>query len=156
MTPQWPESNMSKRIKTTKRPTKAELPEKWLLVDAADQILGRLCSKIAKILIGKDVATYDPSVMNFTKIVVINAAKIKLTGNKISQKKYYRHSGYMGGLKTETLDRLMENKPSEVIQRAVSRMLPKNGLRKLRLMNLKIYTDENHPHFPQSPTKVEL
>ncbi|MFH1088242.1 MAG: 50S ribosomal protein L13 [Patescibacteria group bacterium] len=147
---------MSKRIKTTKRPLKAELPEKWLLVDAADQILGRLGSKIAKILIGKDAATYDPSVMNATKIVVVNAAKIKLTGNKLEQKKYYRHSGYMGGLKTETLDQLMVNKPSEVLQKAVSRMLPKNSLRKLRLNNLKIYADENHPHFPQSPTKVEL
>lgn len=154
--PPWLGSNMSKRIKTTKRPTKAELPEKWLLIDAADKILGRLSSKIAKILIGKDAATYDPSVMNSTKIVVINAAKIKLTGNKLTQKKYYRHSGYMGGLKTETLDRLMTDKPSEVLQKAVSRMLPKNGLRKLRLMNLKIYADEHHPHFPQSPTKVEL
>ena len=154
--PQWPESNMSKRIKTTKRPTKAELPEKWLLVDATDQVLGRLASKIAKILVGKASATYDPSVVNPTKVVVINMAKIKLTGNKLSQKTYYRHSGYMGGLKTETLERIMADKPEEALTRAVSRMLPKNSLRKIRLDNLKVYADENHRHIPQNPTKIEL
>ncbi|KKT52953.1 MAG: 50S ribosomal protein L13 [candidate division Kazan bacterium GW2011_GWA1_44_22] len=152
----WPESNMSKRINTTKRPTKIELPEKWLLVDAAGQALGRLASKVAKVLVGKNAATYDPAVVSATKVVVINAAKIKLTGKKLAQKVYYRHSTHMGGLKTTPLAKLMVNQSDEVIRRAVSRMLPKNSLRKIRLDNLKVYADEQHRHIAQQPTKIEL
>jgi len=147
---------MYKKIKTTKRPTKAELPEKWYLVNAEGKVLGRLASQIAKILTGKTEATYDPSVTNRIKIIVINAKSIKITGKKLDQKKYYRHSGYMGGLKTSLLVDVMKKNPIKVLQAAVSGMLPKNSLRKLRLDNLKIYPGADYPHSAQKPINLEL
>lgn len=143
-------------IKTTKRPKPQEFKEIWYLVDAQDQILGRLASRIAKILIGKNMPTFDPALVNRTKIVVINAANVKLTGNKLQQKKYYRHSGYMGGLKTTKISDLLAKKPTEVLKKAVSGMLPKNKLRRLRLNNLKIYKDDQHLHQAQNPIKLKI
>lgn len=147
---------MYKKILTTKRPKRAELPEKWYLVDANGKTLGRLASAIAKILIGKDAVTYDPAVMTATKIVVVNTATMKITGKKLTQKKYYRHSGYMGGLKTTAMGDMMQKNPALVLRKAVSGMLPKNRLRKNRLDNLKAFADDNHPHMAQKPVKLEL
>ena len=147
---------MSKKITITKRPTKAELPEKWYLADAAGQTLGRLASKIARVLIGKTAATFDPAVLSPIKIVVINAEQIKITGKKLAQKVYYRHSGYMGGLKTTPLGKVMAKNPAKVLEVAVSGMLPKNRLRRLRLANLKIYAGAEHPHIAQKPVKLEI
>lgn len=147
---------MYKKIKATKRPTKTELPEKWFLVDAEGKVLGRLASKIAKILIGKSEATYDPSITNSIKIVVINAKEIKLTGTKLAQKQYYRHSGYMGGLKTTALSDVMVKNPTKALESAISGMLPKNGLRKIRLANVKIYPGPDYPHSAQKPVNLEL
>lgn len=143
-------------MKTTKRPQLNELNETWYLVDAKDKILGRLASKIAIILTGKDQPDYDPSVPNKTKVIVINAALIKFSGNKIEQKEYYRHTGYMGGLKTTKLSTLMEKDPSEVIRKAVSGMLPKNKLRRPKMDDLKIYADDKHLHIAQKPVKIDL
>ncbi len=147
---------MYKKILTTKRPKKEELPEKWYLVDASGRTLGRLASAIAKVLIGKDAATYDPAVMAANKIVVINTATMKITGKKLVQKKYYRHSGYMGGLKTTALGDTMQKNPALVLRKAVSGMLPKNRLRFDRLDNLKAFADDKHPHMAQKPVKLEL
>ncbi len=141
---------------TTKRPTKKELVEKWYFVDAAGQTLGRLSSKLAKVLVGKTAATFDPAVLSPLKIVVINAEQIKITGKKLAQKVYYRHSGYMGGLKTTPVGRVMAKNPAKVLEAAVSGMLPKNRLRRLRLANLKIYVGAEHPHIAQKPVKLEI
>ena len=147
---------MYKKPTTTKRPTKKELTEKWYLVDATDKVLGRLASKLAKILIGKAAATYDPAVITPTKIVVINAEKVKLTGKKLEQKIYYHHSTHMGGLKKKLLGDVMATHPEQALEAAVSGMLPKNSLRRLRLANLKVYAGENHQHAAQKPVKLEL
>ena len=147
---------MYKKPTTTKRPTKAELPEKWYLVDAAGKTLGRLASKIAIILMGKNAATFDPAVLSPVKIVVTNVGQIKVTGKKLAQKKYYRHSGYMGGLKTTGLGETLTKRPTKVLEAAVSGMLPKNRLRRLRLANLKIYAGAEHPHMAQKPDILEL
>lgn len=137
--------------KTTRRPQPEEIKETWYLLDAKGQVLGRLASQIAGILMGKNTPSFDPAVANNAKIVVINAAQIKVTGDKLTQKEYHRHSGYPGGLKTITLSRLMASQPAEVIRKAVSGMLPKNKLRSGRLDNLRIYKDEQHPHQAQQP-----
>lgn len=147
---------MFKQTTTTKRPTKAELPETWYLVDATDRPLGRLASNLAKLLIGKGKPTFDPAVLAPIKIVVIQAEKIKLTGNKLAQKNYYRHSTHMGGLKTTPLSAVMQKNPALVLQKAVSGMLPKNKLRKPRLANLKVYPNDTHPHIAQKPVNLEL
>lgn len=143
-------------MKVTKRPKPEELKEKWYLVDANGKTLGRLATRIATVLIGKDMPTFDPAVVSNSKIIVLNAGQIKTTGNKLEQKKYYRHSGYPGGLKTTTLEELLAKKPTEVIRKAVSGMLPKNKLREIRLNNLKAYVGTEHPHQAQKPVKLEL
>ena len=143
-------------MKVTKRPKPEELKEKWYLVDANGKTLGRLATRIATVLIGKDMPTFDPAVVSNSKIIVLNADQIKTTGNKLEQKKYYRHSGYPGGLKTTTLAELLAKKPTEVIRKAVSGMLPKNKLREIRLNNLKAYVGTDHPHQAQKPVKLEL
>lgn len=143
-------------MKVTKRPKPEELKEKWYLVDANGKTLGRLATKLATVLIGKDMPTYDPAVVSNSKIIILNADQIKTTGNKLEQKKYYRHSGYPGGLKTTTLAELLVKKPTEVIRKAVSGMLPKNKLREIRLNNLKVYIGIEHPHQAQKPVKLEV
>ena len=142
--------------KSTQRPKPAELPEIWHIVDAEGKILGRLATAISKVLFGKHKATFDPAVLGREKVVVINADKVKLTGNKLNQKVYRHHSGYPGGLKTTTIERMMVKDPTEIIRHAVSGMIPKNKLRRDRLNNLKIYTGAEHPHTAQRPTKLEI
>lgn len=143
-------------MKTTKRPQLTELNETWYLVDAKDKILGRLASKVAIILTGKNKPDYDPSVPNKVKVIVTNAALIKISGNKLEQKNYYHHTGYLGGLKTTKYSDLIVKDPAEVIRRAVSGMLPKNKLRRLKLDDLKIYADDKHLHIAQKPVKIDL
>lgn len=144
------------KMKSTLRPKPAELIEIWHIIDAEGQILGRLAGKIVRILIGKHHPNFDPAVLNNEKVIVINAAKIKFTGNKLQQKLYRHHSGYPGGLKTTTLEKLIVKDPNQVLEHAVSGMLPKNKLRPLRLKNLRIYQDANHPHQAQNPIKLEM
>eukprot|EP00180_Rhodochaete_pulchella_P000814 Plantae.Rhodophyta-Rhodochaete_pulchella.ctg16439.p1 GENE.Plantae.Rhodophyta-Rhodochaete_pulchella.ctg16439~~Plantae.Rhodophyta-Rhodochaete_pulchella.ctg16439.p1 ORF type:complete len:254 (-),score=22.12 Plantae.Rhodophyta-Rhodochaete_pulchella.ctg16439:780-1496(-) len=126
----------------------------WRLVDAKGQVLGRLASQIAVILMGKHKPLYLPSVLCGDPVVVINARHIAVTGRKLDQKKYHKHSGYPGGLNTMTLRELLDRKPTEPVMLAVKRMLPDNRLRKLMLDNLKIYPDGEHQHHAQQPIPI--
>jgi large subunit ribosomal protein L13 len=145
-------------IFTTQTPwvKKEEIKREWYIVDAKDKILGRLASKLAYILQGKHRPDYTPHVDQADFIVVINAEKVKLTGKKLDQKVYWRHSGYMGGLKLETARKLLERKPEQLIYLAVKRMLPRNRMRKKLLKKLKIYAGESHPHTAQNPKPLEI
>ena len=142
--------------KSTQRPTPAELPEIWHVVDAEDKTLGRLATTVARILVGKHKPTFDPAVLGREKVIVINATKIKLTGNKLKQKVYRHHSGYPGGLKTISIERMMVNDPTQIIRHAVSGMMPKNKLHRTRLNNLKIYAGNEHPHIAQNPIQLKI
>lgn len=133
-----------------------ESPKKWVLVDAESKVLGRLASQIAIRLRGKHKPIFTPHADTGDFVVVINADKVSLTGSKLDQKLYYRHSGYMGGLKKISAKRLLEKKPEEVLRLAVKRMLPKNSLGRRQLKKLKIYAGPDHPHEAQNPEKLEL
>ena len=128
----------------------------WYLVDAEKYPLGRLASRIAVILRGKHKPIYTPHADLGDHVVVVNAAKVQLTGKKLKKKTYFRHTGYMGGGKTQTLEELMTRRPEEVIRRAVKGMLPKNRLGRQMIRKLKIYQGEVHPHEAQAPTPVIL
>ncbi|HFL8819407.1 MAG TPA: 50S ribosomal protein L13 [Candidatus Azoamicus sp. OHIO2] len=121
----------------------------WMLYDAENKILGRLASEIAIKLMGKDKIDYKVYKPNNIRIVVINSKKIKVTGDKLMKKKYYRHTGYPGGLKTDVLNFMIKNKPNYVLRNAVKGMLPKNKLQKIFLKQLKIYENNIHPHTVQ-------
>jgi len=129
---------------------------KWSIVDAKGAVLGRLASKIAYRLRGKHNPFFTPHVDTGDSIVVINADKIVLTGRKMKQKCYYRHSGYIGGLTTITAEKLMEKRPEDLIRFAVKGMLPKNRLGSKLIKKLKVYAGEEHPHAAQSPEALEL
>ncbi len=133
-----------------------EVKRDWVLVDASGQILGRLASKIARILMGKHKPTYTPHIDSGDFVVVLNASKIKVTGKKLRDKIYYHHSGYPGGLKEIRLEELLKNHPERVIYLAVKRMLPKNKLQAKRLRRLKIYSGSEHPHQAQKPIPLAL
>lgn len=128
---------------------KEEAERNWVLVDAADKVLGKVAVEIASILRGKTKAVFTPHVDTGDFVVVINAEKVRLTGNKLEQKAYYRHSGYMGGLKEISAKSLMTNKPEEVLRHAVKGMLPKNSLGKSMFKKLKVYSGADHPHEAQ-------
>ena len=140
----------------TKSYKNTDLEKKWLLLDASDKTLGRLSTKVAFILMGKDKAQYTSNSDLGDYVVIINAEKIKITGNKDTQKNYYRHTGYPGGLKSTTFLDMIEKKPEEIIFKAVQGMLPKNKLSKTMISKLKVYEGENHPHVGQNPIKIEL
>ena len=135
---------------------KEDVRRDWYVVDAAGKTLGRLASEIAKRLMGKHKPIYTPHVDTGDYIIVVNAEKIKLTGKKWDKKLYYRHSGYMGGLKVFTARKLWERKPEALIQLAVKRMLPKNRLGRKMFKKLKVYAGPNHPHQAQQPAKLEI
>ena len=140
----------------TKSYKNTDLDKKWLLLDARDETLGRLSSKIASILMGKNKAQYTPHNDLGDYVVVVNAEKIKVTGNKDIQKKYYKHTGYPGGLKSSTFSEIIEKNPENVILKAVKGMLPKNKLSNSMISKLKVYEGDNHPHVGQNPIKIEL
>lgn len=133
-----------------------ELDKKWFIVDAEGLILGRLASNIAMILMGKNKPQYTPTIDTGDFVVIVNAEKFAVTGNKMLDKSYYRHSGYIGGLKERRLEEMLEKKPEEVIRLAVKRMLPKTKMGAAMLKKLKIYTGNEHPHEAQQPVKLEL
>jgi large subunit ribosomal protein L13 len=143
---------------TTQTPwvKKEEVQRNWYLIDAKGQVLGRLASKLAYLLQGKHRPDFTPHVDQADFFVIINADKIKLTGKKLDQKVYWRHSGYMGGLKLETARKLLEKKPEMLIHLAVKRMLPRNRMRLKLLKKLKIYAGPNHPHTAQNPQPIEI
>ncbi len=133
-----------------------EVDRKWYLVDARDKVLGRLATQIAMRLRGKHKPIFTPHADTGDFIVVINADKVKLTGRKWDQKIYYRHSGYMGGLKQITAKDLRRKKPEDILRFAVKGMLPKNSLGRRQLKKLKIYAGPDHPHQAQQPELLEI
>jgi len=133
-----------------------DIKEKWVIVDANGAILGRLASDVASRLRGKNNPLFTPHVDTGESVIVINADKIILTGNKLEQKRYYRHSGYTGGLKEITAKKLLETKPEDVIRFAVKGMLPKNKLGTKLYKKLKVYAGEKHPHEAQKPEAIKL
>jgi large subunit ribosomal protein L13 len=130
---------------------KEEVARQWVLVDATDMVLGRLAVQIASILRGKTKPEFTPHTDVGDFVVIINADKIKVTGNKLEQKTYYHHSGYMGGIKSATMREILKKKPEDVIKHAVKGMLPKNSLGRAMFRKLKVYTGANHPHEAQMP-----
>ena len=130
-----------------------EVEKKWYLVDAENRILGRLATQIAMRLRGKHKPIFTPHADTGDFIVVVNAEKVAMTGSKWDNKIYYRHTGYMGGLKQITARKLLEKKPEEILRMAVKRMLPKNSLGRRQLKKLKIYAGPEHPHQAQSPER---
>ena len=133
-----------------------EIAREWYLVDADGQTLGRLATRIADMLRGKNKAAYTPHVDTGDFVVVVNAEKIHVTGNKLDQKEYIRHSGYPGGIRRRTLREQLERRPEEVLRRAVKGMLPKNRLARQQLTKLKIYAGPEHPHEAQAPKPLPL
>jgi large subunit ribosomal protein L13 len=134
----------------------AELERSWFVVDATDQPLGRLATRIADVLRGKKKPVFTPHVDTGDFVVVINAEKIRLTGNKLDKKLYQRHSGIPGGFKAEPYRRLLERKPEFVIEKAVKGMLPKNRLGRKIIAKLKVYSGPEHPHAAQKPDRLDL
>jgi large subunit ribosomal protein L13 len=135
---------------------KEEVVNDWKLVDADDMILGRMACKIAPMLMGKTKPTYTPHVDTGDYVVVINAAKIKVTGNKADTKSYQSYSGYPGGQKDISFATMMETRPEKVVMEAVRRMLPKNKLGSVMLSKLRVFPGAEHTHAAQNPEKVEL
>lgn len=133
-----------------------EIEKKWHIVDAEGKVLGRLATEIASRLRGKHKPTFSTFMDNGDFVVVVNAEKVRLTGNKMDDKQYHHHTGFMGGLKTATAKEMMEKKPTEIIRLAVQGMLPKNTLGRAQLKKLKIYAGTEHPHTAQQPTILEL
>jgi large subunit ribosomal protein L13 len=133
-----------------------EIARDWYVVDAEGQTLGRLATQIADVLRGKRKAAYTPHVDTGDFVVVVNAEKIQVTGDKLDKKIYYRHSGYPGGLKERTLREQLQRQPAEVLRKAVKGMLPKNRIARQQLGKLKIYAGTEHPHEAQAPKPFEL
>ena len=140
----------------TKFVKKSEISSNWFEIDAKNAVVGRLATIISKIIRGKNKNTYSPHVDHGDFVIVKNIEKIKFTGKKFQNKKYYRHTGYPGGIKVTTPEKLSEKKPSESLKLAVKRMLPGGPLGKKQLTKLKIYIGENHPHSVQKPTVIDI
>lgn len=135
---------------------KEELQKDWYVVDLEDKVLGRAATEIARVLRGKHKAIYTPSVDTGDFVVVLNAEKVRLTGNKLSQKMYHRHSGYTGGLTSVTAAQMLEKTPEELIKKAVKGMLPKNRLGRQMFKKLKVYSGADHPHQAQQPKELQV
>ena len=135
---------------------RSDIQEKWILLDASGKTLGRFSAQIAKILTGKNKPEYTPNADLGDFVVVVNAKEIHVTGQKKDQKRYYRHSGYPGGIKSKLLGEVLDNSASEVIINAVKGMLPKNKLGRKMISKLKVYDDLEHPHLAQNPQLIEL
>jgi large subunit ribosomal protein L13 len=149
---------MEREIKNKKPEEKKQqkvVERTWYLIDAKGQILGRMATKIATILMGKQKADWQPNQDSGDNVVIINASKVAVTGRKEEQKKYFRYSGYPGGLKTDNLASLRERKPQEIIRHAVAGMLPKSRLGRAMIKKLYIYPGESHPHDAQKPQTLE-
>ena len=135
---------------------RTDIEESWLLIDAKGKTLGRLASEVASILSGKNKPEYTPNADLGDFVVVINANEINVTGKKLDQKIYYRHSGYPGGIKSKPLRDIMENSASDAIKSAVKGMLPKSKLGRQMFTKLKVYNDDNHPHAAQKPVTLDI
>ncbi|GBE15711.1 50S ribosomal protein L13 [bacterium BMS3Abin14] len=135
---------------------KEEVQRRWVVVDAEDAVLGRLASQVASIIRGKNKPIFTPHVDTGDFVIVVNAEKVRLTGNKLDQKFYYRHSGYPGGIKGVSARDLLQKKPEMLVRNAVRGMLPKNRLGRQMIGKLKIYAGPEHPHEAQQPRKVSI
>ncbi len=133
-----------------------EIQRKWYVVDAGGVVLGRLASQVAAVLKGKHKPIYTPHVDTGDFVVVVNAEKVQLTGNKRDEKMYYHHTGYPGGLKSISADKLLDKRPEDVISFAVKGMLPKNPLGRKMLDKLKVYAGSEHPHAAQKPEELKI
>ncbi|HEX7050285.1 MAG TPA: 50S ribosomal protein L13 [Longimicrobiales bacterium] len=140
----------------TYTPKASELQRRWWLVDAEGKVLGRLASEVAKILRGKHKPMYTPHLDTGDFVVVINAEKVRVTGNKAEQKRYFRHTGYMGGERFTPFKEMLAEHPERVIERAVKGMLPKNNLGRLVRKKLRVYAGPSHPHEGQKPEPLEV
>ena len=141
---------------TYSKPDEIDANRKWLVVDAQDLVLGRLATNVARILQGKHKPTYAKHQDNGDFVVVLNARKIRLTGNKAAQKTYFSHSGYPGGGKEVPFRRMLDRRPEFVIEHAVRLMLPKNALGRQMLRKLKVYDGDEHPHSAQKPESISF
>jgi len=135
---------------------KSEIERKWLIVDATNVVLGRLASEVAQRLRGKHKRIFTPHLDTGDFVIVVNADKVRLTGRKVEQKTYFRHSGYPGGARITDLNKLIQVKPERVIEHAVKGMLPHNRLGRALFRKLKVYRGESHPHQAQKPEQLEL
>ena len=135
----------------------SEINKKWILIDAEGLVLGRLASKVAIILRGKHKATFTPHIDMGDNVIVVNARKVKLTGKKITDKNYYWHTGYPGGIKSRSAQDIIEsNFPERIITKAIKRMLPGGVLSRKQMTNLRVYPDSKHPHEAQKPEVIDL
>ncbi|PZF62278.1 50S ribosomal protein L13 [Curtobacterium sp. MCBD17_034] len=137
-------------------PKPADVQPKWLVIDATDVVLGRLASHAAALLRGKHKATFAPHMDMGDFVIIINAEKVALTGSKLAQKTYYRHSGYPGGITATTYPEMLEKHPTRAVEKAIRGMLPKNSLGRAQLKKLKVYAGPEHPHVAQQPTPYTL
>ena len=137
-------------------PKQGDIARKWYVVDAAGQPLGRLASRVARILIGKENPQYTPFIDTGDHVIVINAEQVKITGMKADQKVYHRYTGYPGGLRSEDLKKRIVRKPELVIEQAIARMLPKNKMGKQMFTKLQVYKGDKHPHEAQKPQDLKL
>lgn len=142
--------------KTYVKTSKYNQKPKWYIIDAKDQTLGRLSTKITYVLTGKNKITYTPYIKNNSYIIIINTKFIKLTGNKIKQKIYKRHSGRPGGMKINTLEKIQQKIPNRILEKAIKGMLPKNTLGRMLFHQLKLYPENLHPHSSQKPILIEI
>lgn len=133
-----------------------EVERKWYVVDADGQVLGRLASRVATVLRGKHKPTFTPHVDMGDHVIIINAEKVRVTGRKAQQKRYFRHSGYPGGLRSRTFEQQLQSRPEKVLELAVWGMLPHNRLGRKMFKKLKVYAGDQHPHQAQKPEKLEL
>ncbi|HUX92797.1 MAG TPA: 50S ribosomal protein L13 [Ignavibacteriaceae bacterium] len=145
-----------KQAKITRFVSTKDADRKWYIIDAKDQVLGRLATKVARVIRGKEKVTFSPNADTGDFVVVINAKQIKITGKREMLKNYYSYSGYPGGLKIKSYSELMAKKPEFVIEAAVKGMLPKNRLGNKLIKKLKVYSDANHPHQSQKPEVISL
>jgi large subunit ribosomal protein L13 len=154
------QTNKSSKVDTlsykTKSANRSTVKKEWILVDANDQVLGRLASKVAVILRGKHKPDFTPHVDCGDNVIIINADKVKLTGKKMSDRQYFRHTGYPGGQVIDTPERLMARKPGAVVENAIRGMLPKNRLGRELFRNLHVYPGAEHPHEAQQPRELKL
>jgi large subunit ribosomal protein L13 len=143
-------------VTRTYTPKANEIQRDWVIIDATDVVLGRLASHTAALLRGKHKPTFAPHIDTGDFVIIVNADKVALTGQKAEQKKAYRHSGYPGGLKAVTYSELLEKNPVRAVEKAVRGMLPKNSLGRAQLRKLKVYAGSEHPHAAQQPTSYTL
>ena len=148
---------MKALMKTTKVATPATVEKKWLVIDAEGLVVGRLASIVANILRGKHKPSFTPFIDCGDNVVIINAEKVRFTGKKLSQKVYYRHTGYAGGIKEARADKILEGRfPERVLEKAVERMIPRGPMGRQQMRNLRIFAGSEHPHAAQNPETLDV